>query len=370
MIHGTPQASIPHRKVIRGWLVSVGKPSYLPALWRIALDAALLVALLVASFSLPHLIPRVVAGALAGLVIGRLFILGHDACHQSLTRNRRLNRWLGRILLLPSLTPCSLWETGHNVVHHGYTNLRTFDFVWQPRTLEEYRAFPPWRQKLERVYRSGWAPGLYYLIEIWWSRMYFPSAHYMPTRRRIFTLDSLLVSAVAFAWIVILGVIAHARGDSIMLALFTGFLLPQIVWNCLIGFIVYVHHTHPGIHWHEDKLSWSVAQPFVSTTVHLQLKKWCGFDAGSFLHHITEHTAHHVDMTIPLYHLKQAQRILESRMPGQIVIQTFSWPWYFDTARRCKLYDYRQNCWTDFLGNPTSATHNNGGVRLAGAVLQ
>ncbi|WP_428309992.1 fatty acid desaturase [Hydrocarboniphaga sp.] len=356
------QTRIPHRKVIRSWLVSIARPGYLPALWRVALDSALLAVLLVAAVSLPHLIPRFMAGAAAGLVIGRLFILGHDACHQSLTGNRRLNRWLGRMLLLPSLTPCSLWETGHNVVHHGYTNLRTFDFVWQPKTPEEYRALAPWRQRLERIYRSGWAPGLYYLVEIWWSRMFFPNARFMPTRRRIFVLDSLLVSAVALGWIVTLGVVAQLRGDSILLALLTGFVLPQLVWNCLIGFIVYVHHTHPGIQWHEDKARWSAAQPFVSTTVHLQFKKCWGFDAGSFLHHITEHTAHHVDMTIPLYHLKQAQRILEARMPGQIVVQTFSWPWYFDTAARCKLYDYRRQCWTDFDGHPTAMLQNRDAV--------
>jgi omega-6 fatty acid desaturase (delta-12 desaturase) len=37
------------------------------------------------------------------------------------------------------------------------------------------------------------------------------------------------------------------------------------------------------------------------------------------------------------------------------VIQKFSWRWYFDTARRCKLYDFRRHCWTDFSGVPTSA---------------
>ena len=33
--------------------------------------------------------------------------------------------------------------------------------------------------------------------------------------------------------------------------------------------------------------------------------------------------------------------------------QNFSWRWYFDTARRCKLYDFAQRCWTDYAGRPT-----------------
>lgn len=58
-------------------------------------------------------------------------------------------------------------------------------------------------------------------------------------------------------------------------------------------------------------------------------------------------------MSIPLHRLKQAQRVLEDTLPGRIVVQTFRWHWYFDTARRCKLYDYERRCWTDFAGTPT-----------------
>jgi omega-6 fatty acid desaturase (delta-12 desaturase) len=59
-------------------------------------------------------------------------------------------------------------------------------------------------------------------------------------------------------------------------------------------------------------------------------------------------------MSVPLYRLKRAQKVLEARLPGRIVIQPFSWRWYFDTARRCKLYDYQAHCWTDFAGHRTS----------------
>jgi omega-6 fatty acid desaturase (delta-12 desaturase) len=59
-------------------------------------------------------------------------------------------------------------------------------------------------------------------------------------------------------------------------------------------------------------------------------------------------------MGVPLYRLRQAQKILEDRMPGRIVVQAFTWRWYFDTARRCKLYDYRRRAWTDFAGNVTA----------------
>lgn len=349
--HPVPTFSpIPHRKLIRGWLTELSQRSTPYALALIAIDLLWLGACLAGVVLLETAWLQAAAGALAGFVIARLFILGHDACHQSLTRHRRLNRWLGRLVFLPSLTPYSLWEVGHNVVHHGYTNLKGVDFVWEPRTLAGYRAMSPARRWLERVYRSGWAPWLYYLVEIWWTRLLFPNRRHMPTRRAVFVADGLLVSAFAGLWIAALVGVAVATGQSAAWLVGVGFVLPTLVWNGMIGFVVYVHHTHVGVAWHADKSAWAAAAPFVSTTVHLTFRSVM----GSLLHHIMEHTAHHVDMGVPLYRLKRAQRLLEARLPGRIVVQPFSWRWYADTARRCKLYDYGAACWTDFDGRPTS----------------
>jgi omega-6 fatty acid desaturase (delta-12 desaturase) len=345
-----PPGAIPHRRHIRTWLAPLSGRSTGIALALVAFDLALFAACLVATALAPRAWEQVLAAVATGLVIGRLFILGHDACHQSLTAHRSLNRWIGRIVFLPSLTPYSLWEVGHNVVHHGYTNLRGFDFVWQPRSLDEYRALPRGRRVLERIYRSGWAPWLYYIVEIWWARLLFPNRTHMPTRRAVFHLDGLLACGFALAWTAGLAAAAHATGQSVAWLVGVGFVLPFLVWNGLMGFVVYVHHTHPGIAWYADKTAWAAAQPFVSTTVHLTFRS----RMGSFLHHIMEHTAHHVDMSLPLYRLKAAQALLEERLAGHIVIQPFSWRWYADTARRCKLYDFDARRWTDFKGRPTA----------------
>ena len=341
---------MPHRKVIRSWLMPIAARSTAVAIRLVLVDLLLFAVALTLTVSSRSIAVQVLAALLTGFVIARLFILGHDACHQSLTPHRRLNRWIGRLVFLPSLTPYSLWEMGHNVVHHGYTNLRGVDFVWQPLSLDEYRALPRHRRVFERVYRSGWAPWLYYLVEIWWQRMMFPSRRQMPTRRGVFTADCLLVTAFACGWIAGLIAIAGAADRSALWLVTVGFLLPFVVWNGMIGFVVYVHHTHTRVAWHEDKRSWAAAQPFVSTTVHLTFRS----RLGAALHHIMEHTAHHVDMSVPLYRLKAAQRLLEERLRGHIVIQPFSWRWYADTARRCKLYDFQQQCWTDFGGKRTS----------------
>jgi omega-6 fatty acid desaturase (delta-12 desaturase) len=344
---------MPHRKLIRQWLAPLAARTTGLALALLALDYALLLAALAGTALLGSVVAKLLCGVAAGFVIGRLFIIGHDACHQSLTPHRTLNKWLGRIAFLPSLTPYSLWEVGHNVVHHGYTNLKGFDFVWAPLTRAEYEALPPARQRMDRLYRSGWAPGLYYMIEIWWNRMFFPNRRHMPTRRPVFLWDNLLVCAYGLAWIGALAAAARATDQSVALVLLAGFAVPFLFWCAMIGFVVYVHHTHTAISWHEDRAAWSAAAPFVSTTVHLTFP----WRIGAWMHHIMEHTAHHVDMSVPLYRLKQAQAKLEELLPGRIVVQKFSWRWYFDTARRCKLYDFAGRCWTDYAGRPTSAAH-------------
>ena len=345
-----PSEPLPHRKTIRSWLIPLGSRSTPRALMLFAFDYSLFAALLAGLVLAADWWAKLGLGVLAGLIIARLFIIGHDACHQSLTDHRGLNRVLGRIAFLPSLTPYSLWDMGHNVVHHGFTNLKGVDFVWAPLTQDEYQALPPMRRALERLYRSGWGPGVYYMVEIWWKKMMFPSpAQSGGTHRPIFTKDCLLVSGFALLWAAAIVGLALATGQSVLLLLLCGLVLPLLFWFHMVGFVIYGHHTHVKVKWHNERAAWQRAQPFVSTTVHLTFP----LRIGALVHHIMEHTAHHVDMSIPLYRLKEAQKALEHLLPERIIVQPFSWRWYFDTARACKLYDFTRQCWTDFRGRVT-----------------
>jgi len=175
---------LPHRKVIREWLAPIVERRTATGIALLLVDLVLFSALMVGTVALEAWWAKLLCSLLAGFMIGRLFVIGHDACHQSYTPHRGLNRWLGRLAFLPSLTPFSLWEVGHNVVHHGYTNLKGVDFVWAPLTKEEFEALSPARRRLERIYRSGWGPALYYLIEMWWLRMFFPRKTYLGTQRQ------------------------------------------------------------------------------------------------------------------------------------------------------------------------------------------
>ena len=88
------------------------------------------------------------------LVIGSLFVIGHDAAHNSLTPVGWLNRLLGRLVFLPAWHPYTSWTHSHNTMHHGWTMFKGRHPDFPPFTKAEYDALPFWRRMLERVYRS------------------------------------------------------------------------------------------------------------------------------------------------------------------------------------------------------------------------
>lgn len=345
-------APLPSRKAMRDWIIPLAQRTYVMPIYLLIQDYILFFAAIAGTVYFDNFFLKLLLGCIAGFIIGRIFIIGHDACHQSYTPNRTLNKVLGRIAFLCSLTPYSLWDVGHNVVHHGYTNLKGFDFVWSPSTVEEFAAKSSGSKMLERLYRSGWGPAFYYLIEMWWNKMFFPNKKNMPTRRNVFIWDGLLSLATGILWIGAMIWAAAATNQSAWYMVLMGFVVPFMFWNAMIGFTVYVHHTHTSVTWYDNKSDWTSSKPYVSTTVHLQFP----FGIGALVHHIMEHTAHHLDMSVPLYKLKIAQARLEELLPGRIVIQNFSWKWYFDTAKRCKLYDFKTKQWLDFDGKPTAAS--------------
>jgi len=289
---------------------------------------------------------KLAGAALATLAIVRLFIIGHDACHGSLTDHAGLNKLLGRIAFLPSLTPFSLWRVGHNVVHHGFNNLRGRDFVWQPLDPAEWRTLGPARRLLERVYRSAFGPLPYYLVEIWWRRLYFPSRQYAPADRAEFKGDSLAVTVFAIAWI---GALV-AAGKAPLLAVTLGFAIPFLVWTWVVGFVVYLHHTHPDVVWYADKTAWLKAQGMLHGTVRYKVRPWWNW----LLHNIMEHAAHHLDPRIPLYRLRAAQGALARLVPDIPVVE-LSFRTYWRSVRECKLFDFEQRRWVGF---PRRAAHS------------
>jgi omega-6 fatty acid desaturase (delta-12 desaturase) len=307
---------------------------------------------------------QVVLALANGICIGTFFVVGHDACHGSLTPFSALNQGLGRLAFLPSLTPFTSWEFAHNRIHHAYTNLRSKDYAWAPFSKCEYDRLPPRRRWLERHYRSLGGLGTYYFIEYWLKHLLFLSRaeHRVMKRTFHFALDLLLVAgfaacemAVIIAWSSSRCGTDHfwgpitARVGLLVLV----WLLPFLIWNWSMGFAIFQHHNHPRIPWYDQRAEWDFFAGQVESTTHMQLPWFLEW----VMAHIMQHTAHHVDPKIPLYRLPQSQRCLEQVYPQEIVVESWSIPGLIRTMARCKLYDYENHRWMNFDGRPTTEPH-------------
>ena len=159
------------RKVLDLWLNAGDRQQAIrrttaPALAILAIEViGYLACAALALAPLPYAL-NLVGGILAGHAVAIVFVVGHDACHGSFTPSARLNRWIGRLVFIPSLHVVSLWVLGHNRIHHAATNLRGRDYVWEPMSPADYAAASPLRRRFYRLYRSRLGSLPYYLIEI------------------------------------------------------------------------------------------------------------------------------------------------------------------------------------------------------------
>ena len=337
-------STTPARRSVVEMLSAFRTPRPAAMMALLAVDLALYLLTWWGVLVVEHPIAKLFLAVINGLLAGRLFVLGHDACHGSAFPARWANELFGRLAFLPTLTPFSTWELGHNSLHHGFTNLRGKDYVYAPLTKSEFDGLPGWRRLLERMYRHPFGPGLCYAVEIWWQKLWFPSRSAAGNWRWKYLADSLLCSA----FLALLMAVAWKQGPWMLIV---AVIIPFATWLCLMGFATFQHHTHPSVVWFDDRKRWDPLAAQLENTVHVEFPKVIGLLLGN----IMEHTAHHVDTKIPLFSLPAAQRLLEDQFPARVTVQPWSWSDYARCCRICKLYDYERQQWIDFEGRPAGA---------------
>ena len=287
--------------------------------------------------------------------LATLFVIGHDACHEAFVPSRWLNALLGRIAFLPSWHSFAGWENAHNHVHHAWTNLRHKDFVWMPLSKEEYDRLPAWRRAMHRFYRSLPGLGAYYFLEIYFPKILFPTQEYRGRKTAWrFLADDLLVAAFVVLQAAFLAYAPRWFGMACpaVESLFFGQWLPFAVWNWLIAFLILLHHTHPRIPWFDNPQEWTFYNGQIRGTAHVRFPALINW----FIHDIMEHTAHHVDAHVPMYHLAEAQESMRQAFSQDIVEHRFTPRSFRYLLKVCQLYDYQEHRWLNWAGEPTSSS--------------
>lgn len=332
------------------------RSSALRGSWIFVRSAAAYVLLFLGTFLLPAWWMRTACLLLTPLIVGALFVIGHDAAHQSLTPVRWLNRILGRLSMLPAYHPYTSWCYAHNTLHHGGTCLKQKQPDFPPFSKDEFDRLPFRRQLLERIYRTPPGVGLCYTVEFFWRFLLFPSKERRAPHTASFHFDRLLVLAFAAAQGSAVYLLSARPQHSVVpdgIYAVAAILTPWFVWIYCMGVVSFVQHTHPMTAWYDREDEWRYYHVQLRSTTHMLLP----WPAGAILHNIMDHPAHHIDPSIPLYALPAAQRILEQQAADHSVVSKLTWSEYLRICRTCKLYDYQRHRWLDFEGHPTTETH-------------
>lgn len=287
--------------------------------------------------------------ALCGLAIGVLFIIGHDACHHSYTGSGLLNNVIGRLAFLPSLHPFSLWDVGHNKVHHKFNNIRGKDYVWEPMSPDEFSKSSTLKKFFYQFFRHPLGIPLYYMPEIWMKKMAIPRPSVLGEMKPIYLFDSIFVWSFCAAQVWVCIAVGKAFGKGGAESAIVSMIIPFLVWNGLMSIVIYLHHMHPKAVWYSSVEEWRHDQGAINGTVHVRFP----LIVRSVLLNIMEHNAHHFFPGAPLYRLPP----LQAKMAEETSVISWTWslPAFLNICWQCKLFDYEKRAWVGFGEQPAKA---------------
>ena len=338
-------------KELRSAIKQYAKPSNKLALFIFFSDLTIYTLAIAGTIMFESLLLRIACGVLAGLRIGTLFLVSHDAGHDSFTSNRLWNSIIGRIAFLPSFHNYSLWLIAHNRAHHQSPNIKDIN-SWSPLSKEDYDCLSKSRKMIEHLYRSPLGISFNYMVERWWKDKFFPYKRIIRQHNPSYFLDFILVFTYMITFtlaLIYMGMqVTHTNPLEVLLL---ALILPFLVSNFLIGMTVYQHHTHETVPWFKTQKECNAYASLEDITVHIKYPHWYNLIS----HNAMEHTAHHVDPRVPLYNLSKAQTVSCELYGQDLITMDFSLFNFLSTMNKCKLYDYENHLWLDFEGNSTSS---------------
>lgn len=297
---------------------------------------------------------NLIGAVLNGVSLAVFFIIGHDCVHHAFFASRLANEIWGRVAYGLCWHSVSLWRIVHNVNHHTKTNLKSVDDVWRPFSPQEFQALSAWRRLLERAFRHPTGHLIYYQLAFLFPKLIFPlNGQTRPHWKKHLpdTLFVLVFGAAILTGVFFLGDALDPQSSAAERSLF-GAIIPFVLWNALTSFTIYIQHTHPSVHWFSDERRWSFYRGQIEGTTDVII----GLRAIPLYAEVLRHSAHHSFPKIPVYKLPEAQEKLVAHYGSAVTQWNLGLKAFLDVHRRCKLYDYEAQRWTDFEGRPTSAS--------------
>jgi omega-3 fatty acid desaturase (delta-15 desaturase) len=235
-----------------------------------------------------------------GTMFWALFVVGHDAGHQSFSANRALNDFVGNVVHSTILVPYHGWRISHRTHHANHGHVEN-DESWHPVGESQYRAL----DVLARLGRLFMPTALFaYPFYLWKGSRGANGSHYDPHGDLFSPAEAPLVrtsNAFQLAWLGVLAACTYAIGFPAMAALY---FVPYAVFVVWLDVVTYLHHHGPSdpaeeVPWYRGE-EWNYMRGGLSTIDR---------DFGIFnkIHHdIGTHVVHHLFPQIPHYKLTEA----------------------------------------------------------------
>jgi omega-6 fatty acid desaturase (delta-12 desaturase) len=271
---------------------------------------------------------------LAGTNAWGCYVIGHDCGHGSFSSSRRLNHFVGHLMLTPLLYPFHSWRLLHNH-HHANTNSLENDIDWRPLPAAVYRRLPALQRYMYRLIRTlFWWAGT---IHQWATRAFDLDQYPTEEQKRQVRFSIAMVALFAAVFFPLLVYWAGPWG------VVKYWLMPWLVAHGWFSLTTLTHHTHPDIPY-LDKRNWSFVTANLTSTVHCRYPRWLEF----LEHDINAHIPHHIAPRIPFYHLRQAHESLRQTWPELVREVPFGWRYLWQLTTTCNLYDDKTGYYLPF----------------------
>ena len=192
-------------------------------------------------------------GRVLAVAIGRLFTIGHDACCHGRLPRMGLGQCPARTKSRFSLL-YALQHLGTGPQHAAPRLHQRARQRLRVGPLQQAGVQPGCRAeeaRLERIYRLPLGPGLYYTVEIWWKKLYFPRTGEVERSAWPTDLDPIVLVTAFLALQLALVSAWWLRGPdrTRRSSPWSRWRFPFAGWNLLMGFAIFQHHTHPQVAW-------------------------------------------------------------------------------------------------------------------------
>lgn len=233
-----------------------------------------------------------------GTMFWALFVVGHDCGHRSFSRYKWLNDTIGHLAHAPILVPFHGWRISHRTHHQNTGNIDT-DESWHPVT-ESFYWEMPWYQTLLRYQMVLFLYPLYLFKRSPGKE----GTHFHPSSPLFKPSEKwgVIISTISCLLMVgLLGVLTYKWGVMWLVKYYFG---PYVVFVIWLDLVTFLHHTDPDIPWYRGE-DWYFLKGALSTIDH---------DYGlinNIHHNIGTHVVHHLFLSIPHYHLREATEAIK-----------------------------------------------------------